>query len=48
MARLSIDIKKLVIQILKNGWSQRKIAIQLNISMHTVQRLQLQFKPHKY
>ena len=34
MAWLSIDIKKLVIQKLKDGWSQRKIAIQLDISRH--------------
>ena len=47
MAWLSIDIRKLVIQKLKYDLSQRKIAIQLNISRHTVYRVLLKFKQHK-
>lgn len=42
-----MDLRSLVIQKLKDGCSQRKIAIMLNISRHAVQRIQLKFEQHK-
>ena len=42
-----MDIRKLVIQKLRDGWSQRKIANLLNISRHAVQHIQLKFKTQK-
>ena len=39
MTKLSLDIRKLVVQKLKDGWSQRKVAIDLNISRHVIQRV---------
>ena len=45
MTKISLDIRKLVVQKLKDGWSQRKVAIDLNISRHAIQRIVLKFLP---
>ena len=47
MTKLSIDIRKLVVQKLKDGWSQRKVAIDLNISRHAIERFVLKFQQHE-
>ena len=46
MGRLSLDIRELVIQKLKQGWSQRKVAKELNISRNAVQYIILKLKRH--
>ena len=48
MVRLSIGIMKLLIQKLKDGWAQGKIAIQFNISRDPVQHFLLKFKIQKH
>ena len=47
MTKLSLDIRKLVLQKLKDGWSQRKVTIDLNISRHEIQRIVLKFQQHE-
>ena len=47
MAPISIDIRRLAIIKLQDGWSQRKIAMDLNISRHCVQRILTKFQQHK-
>ena len=46
MAPISIDIKRFVIIKFQDGWSQGKIAMDLNISRHNVQRILTNFQQH--
>ena len=47
MTKLSLDIRKLVVQKLKDNSSQRKVAIDLNISRHVIQRIVLKFQQYE-
>ena len=47
MAPISIDIKRFMIIKLKDGWFQRKIAMDLDISRHGVQKILTKFQRHK-
>ena len=47
MVPISIDIRRLVIIKFQDGWSQRKITMDLNISRHGVQRILTKFQQHK-
>jgi len=44
MVRLSLYIRKLVIPILEDVWSQKQNSIQLNILRHDVKHVQLKYK----
>ena len=44
MGKISLDVRKLVILKFQEGWSQRKISKDLNISRHGVQRIIVKFK----
>jgi len=46
MGEIGIHVRKLVIIKMQNGWSQRKIAADLNISRHGVQRIITKFNAH--
>ena len=47
MAPISINIRRLVIIKFQDVWSQRKIAMDLNISKHGVQRILTKFQQYK-
>ena len=47
MTKTSLDIRKLVVQKLKDGWSQRKVVIDLYISRHAIQRIVLKFQQNE-
>ena len=47
MTILSLDIRKLVVKKLKDGSSQSKVTIDLNISRHAIQRIVLKFQQHE-
>ena len=47
MPPISIDMRILVIIKFQDGWSQRKIAMDLDISRHGVQRILTKFQQHK-
>ena len=47
MVSISIDTRRIVIIKFEDGWSQRKIAMDLNISRHSVQRILTKFQQHK-
>jgi len=47
MTELSLDIRKLVVQKLEDGWSQRKVAINLNILRHAIQHIVVKFQQHE-
>ena len=46
MGKLSIDLKKLVVRKMAEGWSQRRIAKHLNISPCPVQNIIKKVKKH--
>lgn len=46
MAKISIDIKKLVIKRLKEGYSQRKVSNEFNISRNAVQYILRKLQQH--
>ena len=47
IAPISIDIRRLVIIKFQDGWSQRSISMNLNISRHGVQRILIKFQQHE-
>ena len=47
MAPISIDTRSLVIIKFLDGWSQRKIAMDLIISRHGIQKILTKFQQHK-
>ena len=47
MTQISIDIRRLVIIKFQDGWSLRKIAMDLNIFRYGVQRILTKFQQHK-
>ena len=45
--KLSLGIRKSVVQKLKDDWSQRQVAIDMNISRYAIQRIVRRFQQHE-
>ena len=46
MGRISMDVRKLVIKKINEGWSQRKIAKDLSISRRAVQNILIKLRDY--
>ena len=46
MVRISMEVQKLVVKKINDGWSQSKIAKDLSISLRAVQNILMKLRDH--